>query len=96
MAFYGGIKKEGGLISASFRKLVRHRGQLLQTQWLFSMWQVSCAAGRHSQQRSLACFLPRVHRGPFTYKETADQWLRLDATYWAHLRHHVLPQSRVS
>ena len=68
MAFYGGIKKEGGLISASFRKLVRHRGQLLQTQWLFSMWQVRCAASRHFQWRSHTFFL--VQRGPMTHQET--------------------------
>lgn len=41
VAAYGGIQKDGGLIESSFKKVVRHRAQLLQTQWLFSMWQVS-------------------------------------------------------
>ena len=40
VAAYGGIKREGGLIVESFRKVTQHRGKLLRTQWLFSMWQV--------------------------------------------------------
>ena len=40
VAFYGGIAKEGELIRASFRQLVKDQMKLLDTQWRFSMWQV--------------------------------------------------------
>ena len=40
IASYGGIQKEGSLITESFKKLHKHRLRLLNTQWLFSMWQV--------------------------------------------------------
>lgn len=40
MAFYGGIEKEGSLIMAKFKELVRHQVKLLNTQWRFAMWQV--------------------------------------------------------
>lgn len=40
VAFYGGIDREGSLIKARFRQLVKHQAHLLRTQWRFSMWQV--------------------------------------------------------
>ena len=40
VAFYGGIDREGSLIRARFRQLVKHQAHLLRTQWRFSMWQV--------------------------------------------------------
>lgn len=45
VAFYEGIKKEGDLVNSRFKKLTRHRAQLLRTQWLFGMWQASLCAG---------------------------------------------------
>jgi len=40
VAFYGGVQKEGALISARFQQLVKHRLRLLHTQWNFNMVQV--------------------------------------------------------
>ena len=40
VAFYGGVEKEGGLIVSNFKQLVKHQLKLLNTQWLFAMWQV--------------------------------------------------------
>ena len=40
VAFYGGIEREGALITASFADLVRHRLRLLRTQWRFNIVQV--------------------------------------------------------
>ena len=40
VAFYGGIEKEGALITSRFQELVRHRLRLLYTQWRFNMVQV--------------------------------------------------------
>ncbi len=40
MAFYGGIEREGALITASFSDLIRHRIRLLRTQWRFNVVQV--------------------------------------------------------
>ena len=45
IAFYGGIEREGSLIRARFRQLVKHQAHLLRTQWRFSMWQVGCWLG---------------------------------------------------
>ncbi|CAL5222677.1 g5077 [Coccomyxa viridis] len=39
VAFYGGVEKEGGLIVSNFKQLVKHQLKLLNTQWLFAMWQ---------------------------------------------------------
>ena len=41
VAFYGGVEKEGGLITGKFKQLVKHQLKLLNTQWRFAMWQVS-------------------------------------------------------
>ena len=45
VAFYGGIEREGALITASFSELIRHRVRLLRTQWRFNVVQVCVAAG---------------------------------------------------
>ena len=41
VAFYGGVEKEGSLITSKFQQLVKHQLKLLTTQWRFAMWQVS-------------------------------------------------------
>lgn len=56
VAAYGGIEKEGNLINDSFKKVVRHRSKLLQTQWLFGMWQVAHRAGFDRLSRSHKSF----------------------------------------
>lgn len=58
VAAYAGIKKEGHLIVGSFKKVVQHRGRLLKTQWLFSMWQVPQAAPQNLLHGHLS-FLPK-------------------------------------
>ena len=58
MAFYGGVEKEGGLIVSNFKQLVKHQLKLLNTQWLFAMWQVRtgplpCASNRRYTHHNL-------------------------------------------
>ena len=43
VAFYGGIEKEGKIIVARFKELLRHHSRLLTKQWQFGMVQVSPA-----------------------------------------------------
>jgi len=43
VAFYGGIEKEGKIIVARFKELLRHHSRLLTKQWQFGMVQVSAA-----------------------------------------------------
>jgi len=44
VAFYGGIEKEGKIIVARFKELLRHHSRLLTKQWQFGMVQVSTVA----------------------------------------------------
>lgn len=44
VAFYGGIEKEGKIIVARFKELLRHHSRLLTKQWQFGMVQVSPAS----------------------------------------------------
>ena len=57
VAFYGGISKEGSLITSRFRQLVKHQAHLLRTQWRFSMWQV-CHLRGHMGSADLFAFIP--------------------------------------
>ena len=41
VAFYGGIEKEGKIITHRFKELLRHHSRLLTKQWQFGMVQVS-------------------------------------------------------
>ena len=43
VAFYGGIEKEGKIIVARFKELLRHHSRLLTKQWQFGMVQVAPA-----------------------------------------------------
>ena len=45
VAFYGGVEKEGSLITSKFQQLVKHQLKLLNTQWRFAMWQVRVDLG---------------------------------------------------
>jgi ABC-type uncharacterized transport system fused permease/ATPase subunit len=46
VAFYGGIEKEGKIIVARFKELLRHHSRLLTKQWQFGMVQVGhCCLG---------------------------------------------------
>lgn len=43
VAFYGGIEKEGKIVVARFKELLRHHSRLLTKQWQFGMVQVAPA-----------------------------------------------------